>query len=67
MVKKPPELRNIVTMADLLESFDDVSEKMTKEILQQGKIMLYEEEDEDKDPLGRLSKHEVAENYSSLP
>ena len=50
LVKKPPELRNIVTMADLIESFDDASEKITEEILQQGEIMMYEEEEEDKDP-----------------
>ena len=65
--QKPPELQNVVTMAEPKESFDDVPEKISEEILQEGEIVLYEEEEEDRDPLGRLSNCEIAKIYSRLP
>ena len=70
-MKKPgqesPELRNTVTMAESQEMFKDTPEKNDEAILQQEEIVLHEDEEEDKDPLGRMSKSEVVAIYSNLP
>ena len=65
--QKSPELRNTVTMAESQEMLKDTLEKGDEAILQQEEIVLHEDEEEDKDPLGRMSKSEVATIYSNLP
>ena len=70
-MKKPcqesPELRNAVTMAESQEMLEVTPEKNDEAILQQGEIVLHEDKEEDKDPLGRMSKSEVAAIYDNLP
>ena len=65
--QKSPELRKTVTMAESQEMLKDTLEKDDEAILQWEEIVLHEDEEEDKDPLGRMSKSEVAVIYSNLP
>ena len=54
-------------MAEFHEMFEDTPEKNEEAILQQEEIVLHEDDEEDKDPLGRMSKSEVVAIYSNLP
>ena len=54
-------------MAESQEMFADTPEKNNEAILQQEEIVLHEDEEKDKDPLGRMSKSEVVAIYSNLP
>ena len=54
-------------MAEQTETFDDKGEQEREDILQGGEVVLHEEEDEDTDPLGRLTNRELATIYTRLP
>ena len=53
-------------MAEHTETFDDKREQEREEIFQGGEVVLHEEEDEDTDPLGRLTNRELATIYVRL-